>query len=215
MKFDLGWRFWLGAEPPDTSNGSACAAVAYRPLENGTGCVNMAPGPHAASAAACEISACARHASGWQFKGGTCMLGQQHVYDLNCTRSHSGWVGGTLQDAQAPWLPPASARSFNDSSWSVVDAPHDFEIGLNYSQSNEQNEAFLPHKQAYYRKHFALPTSWDGTVIELYVEGSLSVSSWWLNGRPLLLEHQCGYVSVILRLDNVPSPLNMYVKYVC
>jgi beta-galactosidase len=52
------------------------------------------------------------------------------------------------------------------------------------------------------RKRFTVPAAWQGTHVELYVEGALSVSSWWLNGAPLLPLHTSGYTSVVLRLDN-------------
>lgn len=210
IPFDLGWRFSLGAEPEGVAdrkcdlytsmpNGTKCSQI----HDHGTGGWDLYK-KGGCPLGQCRAAACARRASAWRWSDGNCELGQQRVEDLNCTVSGTDPVeGGTLTDPDAPWIPPASSKSFDDTGWDVVDAPHDYEITGNYSQSDEQNEAFLPHNQGFYRKHFGLPLSWKDTVVEFIAEGSLSVSSWWLNGQPLLLQHQCGYVSVILRLDNV------------
>ena len=42
-----------------------------------------------------------------------------------------------------------------------------------------------------------------GTYVELYVEGSLSISSWWLNGQPLIPLHTSGYTSLVVALPGL------------
>jgi len=69
-----------------------------------------------------------------------------------------------------PPNPPEAAAHFNDSGWGVVDVPHDFLIGGNYSEYGDAEEgARLPRGDGWYRKHFALPDEDRGKVTWLYV----------------------------------------------
>jgi beta-galactosidase/beta-glucuronidase len=85
-----------------------------------------------------------------------------------------------------------------------VDTPHDFVSYGQYQQAGDEisnSQGNLPKNVSWYRKHFKLPLNWDGSHIELYVEGSYSVSTWYINGE-LLGTHSNGYTSAIYRLDN-------------
>ena len=65
----------------------------------------------------------------------------------------------------------------------MVDAPHDFLIGGNYSSKGDETEgARLPRGDGWYRKHFALPSEWRGRAVWLYFEGIWQHSLMWLNG---------------------------------
>ena len=66
---------------------------------------------------------------------------------------------------------------------------------------------YLPYNTSFYRKHLVLPAAWAGTRVELYVEGALSASQWWLNGAPLASGHTftTGYTALIMRLDDIPG----------
>ena len=68
---------------------------------------------------------------------------------------------------------------------------------------------FRMYNVSFYRKHLLIPTSWMGTHIELYVQGALSASQWWLNGIPIAggTVFNSGYTALILRLDNNPGIL--------
>ena len=110
-----------------------------------------------------------------------------------------------------PKLPPPlfanaseASADFDDASWAVVDAPHDFLIGLTYNQTGDETEgAFLPRGQGWYRKHFALPSEYRGRSVWLYFEGVWQQSLMWLNGVPLDGgNHSNGYTSFVVRLDN-------------
>lgn len=53
------------------------------------------------------------------------------------------------------------------------------------------------------RKHFRLPSSWKGKTITLGVGGALASSSWWVNGKQMVVMKTDGYLPTTLRLDNV------------
>ena len=167
----------------------------------------------ATSAATCLAAACASGVPLWQWCPG----------GLACGTGASCWIGsypGTSQDkAQAGWVSGlsnvsssallATVAALNDTAWSVLDLPHDFEVGGQFSSSNNGGEGFLPYNVAFYRKHLAIPPAWNGSHIELYVQGALSASTWWLNGLPLAggAIFSSSYTALILRLDDSPGLL--------
>ena len=103
--------------------------------------------------------------------------------------------------------PPEASPSFDDSTWQILDLPHDFEVTGVFSPNADGGEGYLPWNTSYYRKHVSIPAAWAGTRIELYVEGALSASRWWLNGFPVAggQEFMSGYSALILRLDDLPG----------
>jgi hypothetical protein len=56
----------------------------------------------------------------------------------------------------------------------------------------------------WYRKHFHMPSDWQGFASWLYIEGAFHVTQIYLNGH-LLLQHDAGYTSFTVRLDNATS----------
>ena len=103
-------------------------------------------------------------------------------------------------------LPNASEAStdFDDARWEVVDAPHDFLIGLQYNRTGDETEgAFLPRGEGWYRKHFRLPSEYRGRSVWLYFEGVWQQTLMWLNGVPVESgNHTNGYTSFAVRLDD-------------
>jgi beta-galactosidase/beta-glucuronidase len=98
-----------------------------------------------------------------------------------------------------------ASADFDDASWAVVDAPHDFLIGLAYNRTGDETEgAFLPRGEGWYRKHFALPSEYRGRIVWLYFEGVWQQCLMWLNGVPIESgNHSNGYTSFAdVRLDN-------------
>ena len=79
-----------------------------------------------------------------------------------------------------------------------------------YDRSAEQGQAFIPKSVGAYRKHFAVPSEWQGQHIELYVEGMYAFATYYLNGA-YLGTHALGYTSFFARLDNSSVPL-IYVR---
>ena len=98
-----------------------------------------------------------------------------------------------------------TAVGFDDSSWDVVDLPHDGSIERAYTRSAAHGEAFIPNAQNIYRKHFKLPSSFRGKAITLEVDGALTSSSWWVNGVQVVGLKTDGYLPLTLRLDALPG----------
>ena len=199
-----GWRFSLG--DPNYK----CTDALYPLSLNGQRVLGLSHAAGATDPASCLAAACASYADVWEW----CTAGSS-CGDASCwigtypngSSTQAGWVGGRVNSSAPVPVPPEVAPSFDDTTWSVLDIPHDYEVTGAYSQNADGGEGFLPYNVSYYRKHLTLPAAWAGTRIELYVEGALSASQWWLNGVPLGsgATFHSGYTSLILRLDDSPA----------
>ncbi len=100
---------------------------------------------------------------------------------------------------------PYVSPTFNDSSWRQLDLPHDFGIEGPFEPQGDGGTGKLPYYGvAWYRKHLSLPASDAGKQIFLDVDGSMSYTTVWCNGR-IVGGWPYGYSS--WRLDLTP-----YVK---
>ncbi|HUY52856.1 MAG TPA: glycoside hydrolase family 2 TIM barrel-domain containing protein [Streptosporangiaceae bacterium] len=93
---------------------------------------------------------------------------------------------GAYANAQDP--------GFDDSSWQVLDVPHDWSIELTpvRSASTSSSTGFLPGGLAWYRRHFTLPSSLAGKRISIEFDGVYRNSNVYLNGK-LLGNHPYAY----------------------
>ena len=208
VSLDLGWRFFRGTPP-----GEPCTSP-FDTNYTGQQCNGLTNGSATASTQSeCEALCCAQYnCEIWQWLGGGgagagCWYGQ--IPAEGCTGG-SPWVS-FANASRADAVPSWAAVAYDDSpaaNWSVVDAPHDFIItGADEALSpyvndrSLQGQAFIPKSVGVYRKHFQVPASWQGTHIEIYIEGMYAASTYYLNGA-LLGSHDLGYTSAFFRLDN-------------
>jgi hypothetical protein len=200
INFDFGWRFDVG----DYS--IKCDAGAFPHDLGKVECLGLSKS-YASSVDDCRDACCGSSSCAiWQFDVGNpedgCWIGQSD----DCNHPNTAWVGGG-REIPAP-LPPSpgspSAKDFDDSSWEVVDLPHDGIIEGTYDQSAVKSHAYLPLNTTWYRKHFNLPTEWKGKSIWVYFEGVFRASTVYFNGQQLLY-HDSGYTSFSVRLDNASS----------
>lgn len=74
--------------------------------------------------------------------------------------------------------------SFNDSAWRALNLPHDWGIEGGFQQDLPGETAKLPwHGVGWYRKTFDLPASDRGRQVHLEIDGAMSYSAVWCNGR--------------------------------
>jgi beta-galactosidase len=115
---------------------------------------------------------------------------------------------------------------FNDSSWRLLNLPHDWGIEGPFKQEYPGETGKLPWwGVAWYRKHLELHASDAGREIFLDVDGAMSYASVWVNGR-LIGGWPYGYASwrvnltpfvkygtdnvIAIRLDNPPESSRWY-----
>ncbi len=79
----------------------------------------------------------------------------------------------------------AQATSFDDSSWTALDVPHDWSIGLAFNQSSAAKEGggYLDGGIGWYRKTFTLPAASAGQRVFLQFDGVYMDSTVYLNGE--------------------------------
>ena len=90
---------------------------------------------------------------------------------------------------------PERLTSADDSGWELLDVPHDMLIGGVMAQKGDRLEsACLPRGDGWYRKHFSLPTDWQGRrAVWLAFEGVWQRTTMFLNGRPLLVDRTSSF----------------------
>ena len=164
--------------------------------------------PAAHDLPSCAAAACAAGVAAFGINAsGFCFIGDQGKWDSTPAFPELG----TAYRRNASGWPPSAYRQagadFDDSSWQVVDLPHDASARTPHTPSAASGQGFRPPVVAMYRKHFALPLALNGSAITLVVEGAQTSSSWWLNGQQLLALQMGGSLPIVLRLDNVGAPL--------
>jgi beta-galactosidase len=101
---------------------------------------------------------------------------------------------------------PYVQAGFDDSSWRLLDLPHDWGIDGPFLTAGGGSTGRLPfYGIGWYRKKLEIPRSDAGKSISLDVDGAMSYAAVWLNGR-LVGGWPYGYAS--WRLDLTP-----YVKF--
>jgi hypothetical protein len=87
-------------------------------------------------------------------------------------------------------VPEASNPDFDDSRWVPVALPHDFDAPYDLGGSGGGQSFHVG--TGWYRRHFAVPSSWSGKRVEFESEGAFSVTDVWVNGTKVG-RHQGGY----------------------
>ncbi len=80
----------------------------------------------------------------------------------------------------------AEAKGFNDSSWRLLNLPHDWSIEGQYDQANSTGGAcgFLPAGIGWYRKTLEIPAEYrDGKQVSLYFDGVFCNSTVYVDGQ--------------------------------
>jgi beta-galactosidase len=105
----------------------------------------------------------------------------------------------------SPHEPPAIdddilSTQFDDSNWRQLDLPHDWAIEGPFSQDLPGETGKLPWQGVgWYRKHFTVDVADSGKCIFLDIDGAMSHSAIWLNGK-LLGGWPYGYSSYRIEL---------------
>ena len=215
IPFDYAWRFHLGDVSPVT------CPPGYFNSTPGVSCGGLQPASTAHDAkscaqACCELAGCTT----WQFNPRAdkstlkshCWIGRCDKPLRNVTKEP--WVGGIHSGPPAPTpIAPELQPGYDDSSWSLVDAPHDYIVTQPFSNATgSKKTGYFPRSNAVYRKHFALPAAWGhgvGSRVWLRFEGVYKVAAVYLNGHAIR-EYggsSSAYTDFIVRLDNETAAL--------
>jgi beta-galactosidase/beta-glucuronidase len=129
--------------------------------------------------------------------------------------AHGGDAHGPAVNSTAPAVDAKQAQAdFDDSSWTVIDIPHDASVTGGYASSENGGEGFLPLARSWYRKTIVAPESWKTEAVTLVVDAALSTTTWYFNGKQLLVQNPVGYLPTILELDVKAGAENILACYV-
>src|SRR5271154_5612731 len=84
-------------------------------------------------------------------------------------------------------FPGAETPEFSDSSWKILDLPHDWSIEGPFGEKEPAGScgAYLPTGIGWYRKHFRLPASHKDKKLTIEFDGVYQNSEVWINGHYL------------------------------
>jgi len=90
----------------------------------------------------------------------------------------------------------AQATTFNDSSWTALDVPHDWSISQPFTQNSPAGAGagYLNGGVGWYRKTFTLPAAAQGKRVFVQFDGAYMDSTVWMNGTQVCARPY-GYVS--------------------
>ena len=153
INFDFAWRFRYGPAPSNRQCGKMVTGVDY-----GVGGHQQ----HAATAAAC-CDACAAEPGclAWDWNPD----GSQDCWTKSVAQpvQNRSRISGTIAPATGP--PPYAQPGFDDSTWSIIDAPHDMIVTRPFAEANGAKSGFRGRGEGWYRKHFVLPADWEGSAV--------------------------------------------------
>jgi beta-galactosidase len=142
---------------------------------------------------------------GWRFKRG-------EVTDSANTNSHSS----SYLSCKAGNENGAVGKKFDDSSWRVVDLPHDYFSESEFSSENLHSHGYRERCNAYYRKTFTLDGSYEGKEMFICFEGTAPTAFFYLNGS-LMERTFSAYNETVfnatdrLYCDGRPNVLSVYI----
>ena len=76
------------------------------------------------------------------------------------------------------------SAAFNDVNWRKLSLPHDWAIEGPFDNTYNARTGGLPvHGVGWYRKHFEVPTQWQGKHISVEFDGAMHNAEVWINGQ--------------------------------
>ena len=124
---------------------------------------------------------------GWRF----------HRGDIDLPYPHTG--DETYGYTKAGAAPGAAGVKYDDSSWRIVDLPHDFVVEEPFDMNANVAQGYHPKGVGWYRRTFDLPLLDRGKHIELQLDGMATNATVWFNGN-VVRHNWSGYDSAYIDL---------------
>lgn len=93
---------------------------------------------------------------------------------INALKEDWRFHAGDVQQAFDP--------GFDDTTWRMLDVPHDYSVEAEFSEKNEAN-AYVQSGIVWYRKHFDIAEKINNQKFSLLFDGVSMNSQVWINGR--------------------------------
>lgn len=103
--------------------------------------------------------------------------------------------GASYRNAKAGHAGGAASPNYDDSSWRVLDLPHDWAIEGRVTPDANLSQGYYTRGFGWYRRKFRLSPEDKGKHLEIQFDGISTHATIWVNGT-LLHRNWCGYTSM-------------------
>lgn len=103
----------------------------------------------------------------------------------------------TYRNAKAGYVSGAASPNYDDSSWRIVDLPHDWAIEGNVDPEANLSQGYYNRGFGWYRRKFKLSPEDKGKHLEIQFDGIATHATIWVNGT-VLHRNWCGYTSMYI-----------------
>lgn len=105
--------------------------------------------------------------------------------------------GASYNNAKAGRSGGAAAVDYDDSSWRVLNLPHDWAVENGFDPEANLSQGYRARGIGWYRRAFRLSTADKGKHLELQFGGIATHATIWVNGT-ILHRNWCGYTSMYI-----------------
>lgn len=105
--------------------------------------------------------------------------------------------GATYKNAKAGYAGGAASPNYDDSSWRILDLPHDWAIEGRIDSTANLSQGYYHRGYGWYRRQFRLSSEDKGKHLELQFDGIATHATIWVNGT-VLHRNWCGYTSMYI-----------------
>ena len=109
--------------------------------------------------------------------------------------------GNSYNNAKAGKAWGAAAPEFDDSSWRILDLPHDWAVEQPFAKNANLSQGYRARGFGWYRRSFKLDPADRGKALELQFDGIATHCTVWLNGT-IVHRNWCGYTG--FQIDLTP-----------
>eukprot|EP00039_Didymoeca_costata_P021499 m.344703 g.344703 ORF g.344703 m.344703 type:complete len:1020 (-) comp24995_c0_seq1:110-3169(-) len=236
VTFDFGWKFRLGLhEPPTPSKPPVEATCITRTgiaLNNTKYADGNGPRTAANAEDCCNQCTNQPNCQFWSFQvdetqyPNVTQCAWAHL--TYCCYYHTSNDTAVAQPAGEKWTSggydsgpgnnPAEVQPlYNDSDWTVVNAPHDGLVLQGASNTSCPDgcsgRSYIPRPPMWYRKHFYLPEDWvvdkdsnTSSIVQIEFDGVFHATIVYLNGK-IIARNDEGYLGFVVPLSNSTGTL--------
>lgn len=122
---------------------------------------------------------------GWRFHKGDIPFPEIKGHSISYNNAKAGQAWG------------AASATYDDSSWRIVDLPHDWAIEGRVDSTANISQGYYHRGIGWYRRQFRLSPEDNGKHIELQFDGIATHATIWVNGT-VLHRNWCGYTSMYI-----------------
>lgn len=126
----------------------------------------------------------------WRFHKGDVPIEFTPTHDNSYINAKAGTAWGAANPA------------YNDSSWRLLQLPHDWAVENPFDSTQNISQGYKERGFGWYRKTFSLPEADRGKHLEIQFEGIATFATIWFNGN-IVHRNWCGYTSFYVDITSM------------